>query len=229
MQSGSVRRLLSALLMGSSVVGCVSSSSETPTEVDGSSWRADFMAGAERAASPSRNASADNPYGRPHPDNAPGTEQFAFLVGEHRCETLAPAGVNPSDPSERIVVPFSWVGEYIMDGRAIRDEWADVNSTGMQTRIYRPETDHWDVRWVGIGLLEGFGLRQTAGDFTAKSQPDGTIAATMAQQEYKGDLYTSIITFSEISREGFEWNLQTWRGDEAVGQASWISCERTRD
>lgn len=125
------------------------------------------------------------------------------------------------------MVPFFWTGEYVMDGRAIRDEWADVNSTGTQTRIYDPETDSWKIRWVGIGTLEGFGLARTQGDFSATAQPDGTIEAPFAEFEYEGDLYRSVITFFDISARGFEWSLQTYKDGVPVGRQNTISCLRT--
>ena len=142
-----------------------------PEGLDAStSWRAGFLERAADAASPKNNASGSTPFGRPHADAPAGFSQLGFLVGEHSCTTEAPRGVNPHDKDDVVVVPFRWGGEYILDGRAIRDEWADVNSTGMQTRIYDPETDEWSVRWVGIGLLEGFGLAQTQGDFVLKAR-----------------------------------------------------------
>lgn len=207
---------------------CVGVSDPQPELSEREVWRIEFERAATAAANPTNNASPAVPFGRPHPDMPAAFAQFAFLVGEHQCTTQAPRGVNPFDKDDVPIVPFQWSGEYIMDGRAIRDEWADINSTGMQTRIYDPDTERWSVRWVGMGVLEGFGLLETQGDFSAAMRTDGTIDGVIAEREYEGALYRSVITFSDITEAGFEWRLETTKDGAPLPFVQRISCRRTR-
>lgn len=217
-----------ALLVMVMASACASTGSAPEQGGGEDAWRTAFMKRAEAVATPTNNASSRFPYGRPHPDAPAALSDFAFLVGEHRCETAAPRKVNPFDADEVVVVPFYWYGEYILNGRAIRDEWADINSTGSQTRIFDPKSGSWTTRWFGMGLLEGFGLYADRGEFVAKRQPDGTIIGLPAPVEYQGSSYQNIITFSEISPAGFEWLMTTERDGTLLDAKTWISCKRIK-
>ena len=67
----------------------------------------------------------DKEYGTPNPKAAPELSQFAFIIGEWRCD----AGVMGEDGTWQSY-QATWVGRYILDGHVISDEYRMTNQTG---------------------------------------------------------------------------------------------------
>ncbi len=87
-----------------------------------------------------------------HPDAPPETRQFDFLIGQFEMTLHAWTGDGWSPPRP---VNARWEGWYALDGRAIQDEWFDLDTRdgrapvrGVNLRIYDPEESVWKLMWI---------------------------------------------------------------------------------
>ena len=169
----------------------------------------------------------DGYHGRsdtPHPDAPPELGKFAFLIGVWDCR-----GRLKGEGDEWSEFTADWVGRYILEGRAIADEfravWPDGSlfKHGQNVRVYNAEEKSWQMRWIDVGDAEILrlgtpelgGVEQDNGDISFQLRhPDGLIRAT----------------FTEISADGF-----TWRGALSVDEGTtWdevmvIDAKRAQD
>ena len=115
--------------------------------------------------------SRETEYGNPNPNAPPELSQFAFIIGEWRCDVR----VNGEDGTSQ-TYRATWVGRYILDGYAIADEYRMVDQAGellvhgMNFRSYSLEKKTWIMRWldgtrsvwVDLGPQELGGVRVNA-------------------------------------------------------------------
>ncbi|MEO1137272.1 MAG: hypothetical protein AAFW68_11815, partial [Pseudomonadota bacterium] len=191
-------------------------------------WLLQFQGLSKASANPTHNRSDQHPWGRPNPDAHEKLGEFAFMVGVFDCVSFTPAGVNPFRKDERLETDFRWQAHYVLDGRAIQDEWTTMNSVGTQTRIVDPETDDWKVRWTSLNLLPQFaaGKPWGGGEFTASRQPDGSMRMVSDHVRDDGQPYRNVIDFYHITDESYEWRLQVYANDTPWGPEGRISCKR---
>ena len=92
---------------------------------------------------------AHSKYGKPDPNAPREFSQFAFLIGQWRCESRV-KGPDGAFKTYRA----TWVGRYILDGYVIADEWRQTGPTGklMQLgqnfRSYNTDQKAWIMKWL---------------------------------------------------------------------------------
>ena len=93
--------------------------------------------------------SRETEYGNPNPKAPPELSQFAFIIGEWRCDVR----VKGEDGTWQ-TYQATWVGRYILDGYVIADEYRMANQAGellvhgMNFRSYSVEKKTWIMRWL---------------------------------------------------------------------------------
>jgi hypothetical protein len=87
-----------------------------------------------------------------HPDAPAETRQFEFLIGRYEMSLHAWTGDGWSPPRP---VPALWEGWYGLDGRAIVDEWFDLDTRndrppvrGVNVRVFDPTEGLWNMMWI---------------------------------------------------------------------------------
>ena len=90
-----------------------------------------------------------NSYGTVHPDAPEQLATFAFLVGKWKCK-----GKVKAEEGQWRTFTADWVGQYILDGMAIGDEfravWDDgtLFKHGQNIRIYNVQQQSWRMKWI---------------------------------------------------------------------------------
>ncbi len=87
-------------------------------------------------------------YGRPNPNAPPELSQFAFLIGNWRCDVKVKG-------QDGVYEEFraTWTGRYILDGYVITDEFrrmgpdGEVVQLGANYRSYSSEKSAWIMKW----------------------------------------------------------------------------------
>lgn len=165
-------------------------------------------------------------HGNPNPNAPPELSQFAFIIGEWRCDVRV-----KEDSGAWQTYQATWVGRYILDGYVIADEYRMTNQAGelvvhgMNFRSYSVDKKTWVMRWldatrsfwVELGPEELGGVRVSPGTITFN------LIDTFAPDAI------SRVTFSDISADHF-----TWREEKSLDQGrTWtefvaIEAHRTK-
>jgi hypothetical protein len=141
-------------------------------------------------------------YGSPHPDAPAELRRFSFLVGAWTCQ----GRVLDEDGQWK---PFAadWVGQYILDGMAIADEfravWPDgkLFKHGQNIRMYNAEQKAWKMKW--IDALDATVLKMGPPELGGVRISDSTIQFHILHET--GELLRA--RYSGICDDHF-----TWRG-----------------
>jgi hypothetical protein len=145
--------------------------------------------------------SAHNQYGRPNPKSPPELSQFAFIIGEWRCDVRV-----KEEDGEWQPYNATWVGRYILDGHVISDEYRMTNQKGelvvhgITFRFYSVEKKNWIMRWLSAaGFWSELGSEELGG---VRVTPE-TITFNYIDS-FAPDVL-SRVTFSNISENHFTW------------------------
>jgi hypothetical protein len=167
----------------------------------------------------------DKEYGNPNPKAPPELSQFAFIIGNWRCE----ARLKGEDGTWR---PYqaTWVGRYILDGYVIADEYRMTDQTGelilhgMNFRSYSVEKKTWVMRWLNAtGFWLELGPENLGGVRVSPKSITFNFIDTFAPDA------ATRATFSNISESHF-----TWTGERSLDQGkTWaefmvIEAHRTK-
>ncbi len=162
-------------------------------------------------------------FGSPHPDAPPELLEFGFLVGPWNCEIEWPQ----ADGSRGKGVG-TWIGRWMMDGWAIRDDFRDGFYEGFRATTFRS----WDAReraWRGFWLdgRSGAWSRPLVEESTQRGLRLRTSMST-ANADGQSIEVEMRYHFHEIAERNF-----SWRQDTSVdGGVTWkeatttIECER---
>ena len=149
-------------------------------------------------------------YDNPNPKAPPELSQFAFIIGEWRCDVRV-----KDDDGTWQTYQATWVGRYILDGYVIADEYRMTDHAGalvvhgMNFRSYSVDKKTWVMRWldatssfwVELGPEELGGVRVNLETITFnlidRFAPDAV----------------SRVTFANISVDHF-----TWREEKSLDQ-----------
>jgi hypothetical protein len=149
-------------------------------------------------------------------------ERFAFLIGRYRCEArlTLPGG------EQRFAAV--WEGRWILDGRAIADEYrmfgadGEVIVLGLNVRAYDAAKKSWNIRWLDAlsGRWTELGPEELGG-----VQFEGTSASYRLREPMAGHALTRA-TYTNISERHF-----TWKGEGSEDGKIWtefmvVECER---
>ena len=155
------------------------------------------------------------PYGRPHPDAPPELIQFDFMVGEFDCEE-ATRNRDGSWTEFNAV----WNASYFLNGYGIQDVYWNPRFSTSNLRIFDPKDGLWKVTFFKMpGYASGVWMGKKEGDkIILRNNPPGE----------KGTRRISILTFSNMRFDGFDWlggSYQESDPDEIRG--GWrSSCKR---
>ena len=150
------------------------------------------------------------PYGRMNPKAPNETKQFSFMIGEFDCVDSV---INPKD-GKWIEFPAIWNAKYFLNGYGIQDQYWSPRFSTSNIRIFDSKEKKWKVTYfkkpgygsgVWSGVKEGEDLVMRQGD----------------------DKRGSRLTFSSISKDGFEWVGESMKDGKPT--PFWkSSCKRRR-
>ena len=158
-------------------------------------------------------------YGTRNPAAPPETAQFDFLVG---C-WLADITVKRADGSV-ITAQAEWTIRYILDGRALRDDWfviledGSISNHGTMYRSFNVQRGTWTIVEQLTPGLEF--------EFMTAQQEDDTMVMYEHEHGFDGAL-TGKRVFFNIKPEHFEWQHYTTRdGGDSWQQGAYMSVAR---
>lgn len=150
-------------------------------------------------------------------------ERFAFLVGRYRCEARLKL---PSGEWQRF--DAVWEGRWILEGRAIADEYrmfgadGEVIVLGLNVRAYDAANRRWNIKWLSAlsGRWTDLGPEELGG-----VRFDGTSVSYIFTEPMVGHSLTRA-TYTVVSDKHF-----TWRGESSEDGNAWtefmaVECER---
>jgi hypothetical protein len=137
-------------------------------------------------------------YGKPNPHAPRELSQFAFLIGQWRCESQ----VKGQDGVFR-TYSATWVGRYILDGYVIADEFRQMGPAGellqlgQNYRSYNTDKNTWIMKWhdalastwLDLGPDELGGVQMNDTSITFKHHvPPGPVAAGFPRMQQVAQL-----------------------------------------
>jgi hypothetical protein len=155
----------------------------------------------------------DQGFGKPNPNAPAELSQFAFLIGNWRCEAKIklPSG-------EWQAFQATWSGRYILDGYAIADEYRMTDSSGdlivlgMNFRTYDATRQIWNIKW--LHALGGTWVDLTSEEM-GRLTFDGQSITYAFKEPMASHAYTRAI-YTNISNTHF-----TWRGEKSDDGKAW--------
>ena len=153
------------------------------------------------------------PYGQRHPDAPPELALFDFMIGEFTCHDRVLLANGTWREMEAI-----WQTNYTLNGHAIQDNYRNEMYAGMSIRVYSLQESAWHVTFFGMpgghtGLWKG-------------GEEGSKIVLQSLQQAPDGTAVISRLSFSEISKNGFEWLGERIAEDGSVTPTWQISARR---
>lgn len=172
-------------------------------------------------------------YGLPNRNAPRELSQFAFLIGNWRCESR----VKGPDGAFR-TYPATWVARYILDGYAIADEFkqlgpaGEVAQLGQTTRSFNSDSKTWiikwldalDSTWLDMGPEDLGGVAVRSGSITYQHRrPRGRTGRLFPLQS----LFR--LTFSNMSEDHFTWRAElSTDGGETWDEVQVIEATRAK-
>jgi hypothetical protein len=149
-------------------------------------------------------------------------ERFAFLIGRYRCDARLKL------PTGEQRFKAAWEGRWILDGRAIADEYrmfgaeGEVLVLGLNVRSYDASRKQWNIKW--LDALSGRWTDLASEEFGGV-QFDGTSLSYRFREPMVGHALTRA-TYTNISERHF-----TWKGEGSEDGKIWtefmvVECER---
>lgn len=163
-------------------------------------------------------SSIDFPFGQVNPDAPNELSDFADLIGECDCKSVRRTGQDWGDTTSMV-----WRFKYIMNGMAVQDEV--IRSDGKHAgsiRQYNPDSLLWYVHYYSSNFPINK-LSVWEGNKTDK----GDIVLFKEQKSPNGIDGYYRITFSEISKRGFNWDGDWISKDASIVFPTWkIACTK---
>ena len=164
-------------------------------------------------------------YGKPNPNAPQELSQFAFLIGQWRCDAKIKGEDGVWQPFQAV-----WVGRYILDGYVIADEFrmtkpdGELVMLGQNYRSYSTDKNAWIMNWqdaltatwlnLGPEELGGVQVSDKSITFNVQFQPD--------------EIHR--ITFLNISENHFTWQgKRSTDGGETWAEMMVIEAYRIKD
>ncbi len=152
-------------------------------------------------------------YGRRNPNAPTELAQFAFLIGQWRCE----AKLKREDGIwERLQA--TWVGRYILDGYAIAEEFRMTSPSGellvlgTNLRSYDPKKKRWNLRWLDAltGTWVDLAPEELGGVMIDEKSITYSFREPVAPHAF------TRATYEKLSENHF-----TWRGERSNDGKAW--------
>jgi len=165
--------------------------------------------------------SPEHPFGLPDPEAPPQLLDWDELIGMSECKSITRIDQNTWGDTVQMI----WVFKYIMNGTAVQDETLkeDGKNAG-SIRQFNADSARWYVHYYNSGFANPVlstweGNRNISGDiilYREQKSPNGLDGF------YK-------ITFSEISKDGFNWLGEWVNEDESILYPTWkIYCRKKK-
>ncbi|MGA7158075.1 MAG: hypothetical protein WBY53_14570 [Acidobacteriaceae bacterium] len=157
------------------------------------------------------------------PKPSPSAQDFAFLIGTWRCEARIKT---PTGDWQPYIV--EWQGRYILDGRAIADEYrmttlsGELIVLGCNFRTYNPATNTWTIKWLNA-------LTGTWTDLVSEELGGVQIAANSITYAFREP--TSAHPYTRATYTSHSPTHFTWNGDQSTDAKTWtdfmlVDCYR---
>lgn len=164
--------------------------------------------------------SPDHPYGLPNPEAPKELLDFAPLIGECQCKSLARIDQNTWADT----VDMTWRFKYIMNGMAVQDETlkADGKHSG-SIRQFIPDSSSWYVHYYSSA-----GPTAKLPSWEGGKTDNGNIVLYKDQSAPNGTPGNYKITFSNMDGNGFHWLGEWVNKTETFSYPNWkIYCTKT--
>lgn len=162
---------------------------------------------------------AENPYGLPNPEAPQELLDFAPLIGECNCKSVARnADQTWGDPIDMV-----WRWKYIMNGMGVQDETlkADGKHSG-SIRQFIADSTKWYVHYYSSAAPT-----TTLSTWEGNKNEAGNIILYKEQKAPNGIAGYFRLTFSDIGSSGFKWVGEWVSKDETIVYPTWkIDCTR---
>jgi len=155
-------------------------------------------------------------FGTPHPDAPEGFEQYAFMIGDFTCDVAYKefrdgAWIPGAEGTAR------WTARYVMNGRAILDDFVDDWGQAVNVRTYDEESGTWSIHYIRerpeeAALLEA---RWT----------DGQMVMVTEKETPGGFKYTERVAFTPAGPGRYLWTQEVVYSPENVIEIARIDCE----
>ncbi len=164
--------------------------------------------------------SIDNPFGLPNPNAPEQIKDYAPLIGECNCKSVA----RNADQTWGDTLQMTWRFKYIMNGHAIQDETlkADGVHSG-SIRQFNADSAKWYVHYYAVNSAP-----TPLPTWEGSQKEDGKIILYRPNTAPNGMPGFYKITFSDMDETGFNW-LGAWVDTaETISFPLWkITCEKT--
>lgn len=163
--------------------------------------------------------SVENPFGLPNPDAPKQIKDFAPLIGECACISIA----RGADQTWEEPVPLVWRFKYVMNGKAIQDESlkADGKHSG-SIRQFNADSAKWYIHYYSTS-----GVPPTLPSWEGSKKEDGNIVLYRDNLSPSGKPGFYRITFYNISEKGFDWVGEWVDRAETIQYPLWkIRCKK---
>ncbi|MEM9936467.1 MAG: hypothetical protein AAF824_22765 [Bacteroidota bacterium] len=163
--------------------------------------------------------SVEHPFGLPNPEAPEQIKDFAPIIGECTCESVA----RGADQSWQPPVSMIWRFKYIMNGQAVQDESLKEDGTySGSIRQYNADSAKWYVHYYATN-----GVPSTLPAWEGGKKEDGNIVLYRDSPSPTGAPGDYRITFFNISQEGFDWIGEWVDKAESIQYPLWkISCKK---
>ena len=163
--------------------------------------------------------SPDHPYGLPNPDAPKEIIDWAPLIGECECKSLARIDQNTWADT----TTMTWRWKYIMNGWGVQDETLHENGNHAGSiRQFIADTAHWYVHYYSSS-----GPTTVLPAWEGNKMEDGKIILYKDQTAPNGMAGNYKITFSDITEEGFNWLGEWVDKAETFSYPTWrIWCKK---
>ncbi len=166
--------------------------------------------------------SNENPYGKSNASNQIQPNDYNKLIGTCRCESrrMQPDG----KWGKPISLKWKWKWKYIMNGNAVQDEgWYgnEKNATYFTSiRVYDKTKKHWYVTYFSPNQAN------EPNTWTGGLVNKNIVLKGIIKTPSGG--VSSILTFSNISKKGFDWEGKIFSSEkDTTGRSFWkINCKK---
>jgi len=159
-----------------------------------------------------------------NPNAPPELSQFAFLIGRWKFDAKFRSPNGECQTFRR-----TCLGEYILDGYAIADEYkmfgpsGELLVLGTNFRVYDSTKQMWNIKW--LNALQGTWTDLTSEEFGG-ARFDGQSVSYVFKAESGAQWAFTRASYTNISKTHF-----TWRGEKSDDGKSWtefmvIECDR---
>jgi len=159
------------------------------------------------------------PFGKLNPEAFPQTADYALLIGISECKSESRA----QDGSWNEEVDMIWRWKYIMNGMAVQDE--TLKADGLHSgsiRQFNADSTKWHVHYYSSSAATS-----SLSSWEGEPKKDGSIVLYRRQPAPNGTDGYYRLTYSEITKKGFNWIGEWVNLEETFSYPTWkISCKK---